>query len=164
MMGRPAVLALVVLFLSPATRPGYAQERGEPPTTNQAAREAARGWLQHVHAGAWETAWTEAASSLRDAVTEEQWRTRGARARGTLGALRSRRLARVQPRDSLRQLADAGPFVLLRYHSEFETGLYVETVLVAKGEDAWRAAGYEVALVAASAPQRRGSSRKGTSN
>lgn len=155
-----AVLVLVVLFLFPTALPTYAQERGEPTTPKQAAREAARGWLQHVDAGAWETAWTEAAPSLRGTVTEERWRNRGARARKTLGALRSRRLVRIQSRDSLRQLADAGPFVLLRYHSEFETGLYVETILVAKGEDAWRAAGYEVAPVAASSDQRRGSSRK----
>lgn len=146
---RSAALVLIAVFMLPAARLGYAQGGDASTTAKQAARKAARGWLQHVDAGAWETAWTEAASSLRDAVTEEQWRVQGARARETLGALRSRRLARVQSRDTLRQLPNAGPFVLLRYHSEFETGLYVETVLVAKGDDAWRGAGYEVAPVAA---------------
>jgi hypothetical protein len=51
-------------------------------------------------------------------------------------------------RDSLRQVPDAGPFVLLRYHSTFGPELYIETVLVEDTDDAWHVAGYEVAPVA----------------
>jgi hypothetical protein len=114
----------------------------------QSARAAAQDWLGHVDAGAWDAAWEATAPGLRDTVAREQWREQRTPTRAALGATRSRRLVRTTARDSLRRAPDAGPFVLLRYHSTFGAELYVETVLVEDTGDAWQVAGYEVGPVA----------------
>lgn len=114
----------------------------------RAALEAAQEWLRHVDAGAWETAWNAAAPRLRDSVDQEQWRQRGTQARRALGPLRSRQLVRIQSHEAPAETPEAGPFVHLRYHSTFGSELYVETVVATNADEAWRVAGYEVALVA----------------
>lgn len=125
----------------------------EANTVEEAARAAAQQWLQHVDSGAWSTAWNDAAPLLREDMTAEQWESRGAQARRILGPLRSRRLIRAQQRDSVRQASRSGPFVLLRYRSTFRAGLYVETILTARTDDAWTVASYEVAPIAAAGTQ-----------
>jgi len=125
----------------------------EADTIEKAARAAAQQWLQHVDSGAWSTAWDDAAPLLRKAISGEQWESRGAKARRVLGPLRSRRLIRVQRRDSIRQASRSSPFVLLRYRSTFRAGLYVETILAARTDDAWKVASYEVAPIAAAGDQ-----------
>lgn len=114
----------------------------------QSARAAAQDWLGHLDAGAWEAAWDATAPGLRDTLAQEQWRTQRTESRAALGPARSRRLVQTIARDSLRQAPDAGPFVLLRYHSTFGPELYVERVLVEDTGDAWQVAGYEVGSVA----------------
>lgn len=124
-----------------------------PFASNQAAPEAVQAadtWLQYVVSGQWETAWTEAAPLLRAGLTQEQWTEQGRRARKTLGVFRARKLVRVQRRDRLRQAPQSGPFVLLRYQSEFGAGLHTETVLAVRSGESWKVAGYEVAPVAVS--------------
>lgn len=145
---RPVALLSVIVLLLAVVCPGHAQPREGNASARQAAHKAAQEWLRHVDTGAWSSAWEAAAPALRDSVAEEQWATQGARLRETLGALRSRRLARAQRRDTLQRAADAGPLFLLRYHSTFEDGLYVETLLLAPDGDTWTVAGYEVAPVA----------------
>lgn len=143
---------LFVLSLGRAAPPGHAQiadssTGDEHAAAERAAQETAREWLQHVDSGAWSTAWEGMAPALRDTVAQEQWKQRGVQARRTLGIARSRRLVRAQYRGSLPQEPDAGPSVLLRYHSVFGADLYVENVLAVQTDEAWRVAGYEVAPV-----------------
>ncbi|PSQ84508.1 MAG: hypothetical protein BRD30_11650 [Bacteroidetes bacterium QH_2_63_10] len=122
--------------------------RGIPPAQDtsaaeRAAQEAAREWLQHVDEGAWEAA----APGLRNRVDQEQWRQRGTRARTALGPVRSRQFMRIQSRDSLRSSPETGAVVLLRYHSTFGAEFFVEMMLAARSDEAWRVASYEVAPV-----------------
>ena len=114
----------------------------------RAAQEAAQKWLRHMNVGAWATVWEAAAPGLRDSVDQEQWAQRGTQARTALGPVRSRQLVRIESRASLRPSPEARPAVLLQYHSTFRAELFVETVLVARSDEAWRVAGYEVAPVA----------------
>lgn len=118
------------------------------------AEQAAQNWLHQYDDGALERTWRGASPILREETTQEQWRTQSTRARTQLGALRSRRLIRAQRRDSLRQAPESGPFVLLRYRSEYAAGLYVETILLSREGEAWTVAGYEVAPMAM--PTRQG--------
>lgn len=158
MIRRPlSSLFLCVLVPTMLCAPAQAQEPPsiEPDSAKRAAHVAAQTWLRRVDDGAWGPAWDEAASLLRDAVPRERWRKQGARARDTLGALRSRRLARGQYRDTLRQATGAGPFVLLQYRSSFESGLYLETVLAVRADETWTVAGYEVAPVTAPANRKK---------
>lgn len=113
----------------------------------QPAWAAAQDWLEHVDDGAWEAAWGATTPGLRDTVAQEQWREQRIPSRAALGSARARRLVQTIARDSLRRAPDAGPFVLLRYHSTFGPELYVETVLVEDTGDAWQVAGYEVGPV-----------------
>jgi len=152
-MSRPSDLLVLVAFsLFLAVRPAGAQ--GDPvfaadtvSAAEQAARTAAQDWLEDVDAGAWGTAWEATTSGLRDTVAQEEWREQRVQVRAALGAARSRRLVQAIVRDSLRRAPDAGPFVVLRYHSTFGPALYVETVLVEDTGDAWQVAGYEVGPV-----------------
>lgn len=158
-MAHPSrLLAHVAIVLSLAAGSAEAQGHAEmTPDTSamvRAAQTAAQAWLGHVDAGAWGAAWDGMAPGLRDTVSQEQWRTRRTESRAALGAARSRRLVRSIARDSLARAPNAGPFVLLRYHSTFGPELYVETVLVEDTGDAWRVAGYEVGPVAGR-PERR---------
>lgn len=153
-----AFVLLVGLLFRPAL-PGHAQvreaaDRSGADPAKEAARTAVQEWLGHVDSGAWSTAWNEAGSLLQEAMPIERWESRGAQARRTLGALRSRRLVRAERRDTLRQTSESGPFVLLRYRSAFEAGLYAETVLTAKTGDSWTVAGYEVAPIVTTSDQR----------
>jgi len=145
------LLAGSLSFVGP-TSAQVEDARGIPPVQDtsaaeRAAQEAAQEWLQHVDGGAWEAAWETAAPGLRDSVDQEQWRQRGTRARTALGPVRSRQLVRIQSRDSLRSSPETGAVVLLQYHSTFGAEFFVETVLAARSDEAWRVAGYEVALV-----------------
>ena len=151
-MRRHRVFSLLVVSALLVASPGRAQvdtalTADEYPAATQAAQDTARGWLEHVDVGAWAIAWKEVAPGLRDTVSLKQWGRRGARARDTLRTLHSRKLTRVQHRDTLRQGSGSGPAVLLQYHSTFGTDLYVETVLTLWADEAWQVAGYEIAPV-----------------
>lgn len=152
-MRRRWAFSLLVISVSLVVSPGRAQvdpgsTADEHAAATQAAQDTARSWLAHVDVGAWAIAWKEVAPGLRDTVSLKQWGRRGARARDTLGTVRSRQLTRVQYRDTLRQSSDLGPAVLLQYHSTVGTDLYVETILTLRADEAWRVAGYEIAPVA----------------
>ncbi|MFB6278963.1 MAG: DUF4019 domain-containing protein [Salinibacter sp.] len=144
----PPIAILLSLAAGSAEAQGHAEMTPDTSATVRAAQTAAQAWLGHVDAGAWDAAWDEMAPGLRDTVSQEQWRTRRTEARAALGAARSRQLVRAVARDSLGRAPNAGPFVLLRYHSTFGPDLYVEAVLVEDTGDAWRVAGYEVGPVA----------------
>ncbi|MFB6271816.1 MAG: DUF4019 domain-containing protein [Salinibacter sp.] len=146
-------LGLILLFLSgmpaPATGATLAQLSAVEKRDTSAAEQAARDWLRHVDTGAWAAAWKALAPGVRDTVSQTQWTRRASARAPMLGNLRSRRLIRAQPRDSLPQVPKAGPVVVLRYHSTYGTDLYVETLLVVQTrEKGWQVAGYEVAPVA----------------
>lgn len=139
------VVLAVVLVSVPVYSSALAQPSDPTDDSTQEAADAAQGWLQKVDAGAWEAAWEGAADLLADSLTQEEWSEQGAQAWDEIGALRSRRLTRSQPWSPLDHGDTEGPFVLLRYRAEYDAGLYVETVLTVKSDDAWKVAGYEVA-------------------
>lgn len=126
-----------------------------------AAQMAAERWLARVDTSAWDAAWEEASVLLRDSISQEVWQAQGRWVRDTVGTLRSRRLTRAQLRDQIEGGSAEGPFVMLRFRSEFEDGLYVETALVAWSDEGWRVAGYEVAPLETSPSRRRPTNRNG---
>mgnify|MGYP006283632161 CR=1 FL=1 len=147
MLHRCLIGGLVASAILVLIQPVRAQDEGGPATAKQAARVAVEEWVQHVDSGAWGAAWDAMAPGLRDTVSQEQWQTRGARARKALGPVRSRTLTWTRSRNTLSQNSDAGPFFVLQYHSVFGTDLYAETLLVVETDEGWRVAGYGVAPV-----------------
>lgn len=140
------LVLLAVVFVSVAVYSSALAQPSDPAAdSTQEATDAAQRWLQMMDAGAWEAAWEEASDLLKDSLSEEDWNERGAQARDEIGALRSRRLTRSQPRATLDHVDTEGPFVLLRYRAEFDGRLYVETILTVKSDDTWKVAGYEIA-------------------
>lgn len=151
-MCRSAVLFLITITVAFVARPALAQETEVPADTQraqavQAAQKAARLWLKRLDAGEFGTSWDEAATTLQDAIEREEWIQRGTRAQTVRQERRSRKWVRAQYRETLPQVPAEKPFVLLKYHSEFQRGLYVETVLTTAEEDTWKVAAYEVAPV-----------------
>lgn len=149
---------------APAAAQSAARGRTTAPDSADAARAAAEKWLQQVDSSAWRAAREAASALLADSLSEEEWRARGRRVRNRLGHLRSRRLTRAQLRRQIERVSSGGPFVLLRFQSEFAAGLYVETVLTVWSEEGWKVAGYEVAPVSEEAPRDRPNSENGPEN
>lgn len=145
---------LFVVALLGLASTGSALVQSARSDSTQAVDRAARAWLQHVDAGAWTAAWSNAASLLTDSLSEDEWEERGRAVRATLGATRSRRLLRAQFRDGRNEGTVDRPFALLQYRSEFATGLYLETILVVWDEGTWLVGGYEIAPMARGVPGR----------
>jgi len=151
------VLFAGILLAGPAAQ---AQSDGPHAAAHDAARAAAQEWLEHLEDPDVDDSWEEAAASFRERTDRESWARDVTRLADILGVPAARTLVSAQHRDSLRAPAVPGPFVELRYRSRFADGQYEEWLLVARGEEDWRIAGYEVrplpGTAAPSAPGRAG--------
>ena len=129
------VLLVPLLFLASGAS---AQE-------NAAAQKAATEWLVLIDAGRYADSWTTAASTFKQAVTQEKWQDAVKTARDRMGPLKSRALKQATPAKNPPG-APAGDYVIFQYGSSFEGSdaatESVSTVLDTDG--AWRVVGYFV--------------------
>lgn len=124
-----------------------ADEADEHAAAKEMAREAAEQWLELADAGKFGESWDQGAAMMQDQISREAWMEQGNQAKSEVEALQSRQFSRAQYRALLQQAPREGPFVLLEYRSEFESGPFNEVILTVKEEDAWKVAGYQVAPV-----------------
>jgi hypothetical protein len=110
-----------------------------------AATSAALAWLALVDAGNYADSWNASATRFRNAVAQEQWQLRAARARGPLGALQSRQLVSATFKHNLPG-APEGEYVVILFSASFANkAAAIETVTPMKDNDGtWRVAGYYV--------------------
>ena len=110
-----------------------------------AATSAALAWLALVDAGNYADSWNASATRVRNAVAQEQWQLRAARARGPLGALQSRQLVSATFKHNLPG-APEGEYVVILFSASFANkAAAIETVTPMKDNDGtWRVAGYYV--------------------
>lgn len=119
---------------------GGAVQAGE---AEDAAVDAATGWLALVDAGDYADSWTEAAEYFRKAVTQEQWIDAMEAVRQPLGDRVSRELKSAELASTLPGAPD-GEYVVIQFTTRFEhKASAVETVTPMKDPDgAWRVSGY----------------------
>jgi Protein of unknown function (DUF4019) len=109
------------------------------------AQKAATEWLVLIDAGRYADSWTTAASTFKQAVTQEKWQDAVKTARDRMGPLKSRALKQATPAKNPPG-APAGDYVIFQYGSSFEGSdaatESVSTVLDTDGT--WRVVGYFV--------------------
>lgn len=108
------------------------------------AQKVAEAWLSLIDDGAFGTSWDEAAVSLQNAVSREEWQERGAEARAALDSLTSRELTRTEYRDSTAQIPGGTPVVALQYRTAFAAQTVLEAVITTKADTSWKVAGYRM--------------------
>ena len=135
-MKRIAVVA--VLVLSGAWIQGFAAD--EPVAAAQAAAQA---WLGLIDGGKYAQSWSTAAGHFRAALAQAQWESQVAAVRGSLGAVKSRRVASAKFTRSLPGAPD-GEYVVIQFTTSFEhKAEATETVTSTKDADGqWRVGGY----------------------
>jgi hypothetical protein len=111
----------------------------------EAALSAAKKWLAVVDGGSYSESWREAASYLRNAVTQGQWEQSMKAYREPLGKLISRRMNSEAYRKSLPGAPD-GEYVVIQFDTSFENKKQaVETVTPMRDKDGrWRVSGYYI--------------------
>jgi Protein of unknown function (DUF4019) len=140
----PLAIALALGVLSPgaAQVPAPAQAQDGPVALAQAAAEQ---WLALVDAGKYGESWDEAAQAFKDAVTRKDWEQSVKGARGPLGKVLSRKLAKS---DYLKNPPNAPPgeYVGMQFNSSFANLKSAsETVVPMLDKDGkWRVSGYYV--------------------
>jgi len=138
-----------LLLAGPAA---HAQSDRPHAAAKDAAQTAAQEWLEHLEDPDVEDSWDEAASPFRERTDRESWARDVTRLADSLGSPTARTLASARHRDSLRTAAAQGPFVELTYRSRFADGRYEERLLLARDEEDWRVAGYQVRPLRTSSP------------
>ncbi|MCA1248022.1 DUF4019 domain-containing protein [Massilia sp. MS-15] len=131
--------AAVLLSVAAVIQPAGAQE---PAGAVQAASAAAATWLAMADEGKYADSWSQGASELRAAVSQEQWNAALRSARTPLGAVKSRKLASSRYTRSLPGAPD-GHYVVLQYQTEFKARSSIETVIPMREADgSWKVSGY----------------------
>jgi len=117
-----------------------------PAANPQAAAEAAAStWLALVDAQEYGRSWRDAASYVRQTVSESAWASSVARARAICGPLKSRQLKSAYATHYLPDSPD-GHYVVIHYSSRFTNKpRAIETItMVEESPDHWHVIGYYI--------------------
>lgn len=135
-----AITICVIAFSTSALPIAASDEHPEADATS-----AAVAWLALVDAGNYAQSWNAAATRFQQRVTQEQWQSSAARARGPLGALKSRNLRSATFKHTVPGAPD-GEYVVIRFDASFANkAAAIETVTPMKDDDGtWRVAGYYI--------------------
>jgi len=130
---------LILLVMLAALRPASGQEQ------NAAAQASVESWLSLVDKQQYADSWQAAAGYFKNAITAQQWQDAASRARGPLGALKSREVKSVTAAKTLPGAPD-GDYVVFQFNTTFERkAAAVETVTAIHEPDSnWRVVGYFV--------------------
>ncbi len=111
----------------------------------EAVEGSSRAWLELNDKGRYAESWNAAAQYLRQQFTESEWIENVGEIRKPLGAKKDRYIATAGHATSLSGFPD-GEYVVVQFYTTFENRtLALETVTLAKGEDAvWRVADYTI--------------------
>lgn len=133
--------AAILLSTAVLVQPARAQDTA---ATTQAATKVAESWLTLTDTGNYAESWKQGAALFRGAVTQERWAEALRAARGPLGAVKSRTLARTHYTRTLPGMPE-GEYVLIQYQTEFAGRSATETVVPMREADgSWRVSGYVV--------------------
>ncbi len=137
---KPFALMAIAVGIAVATMPRAADEQID----TVPATKAAVAWLAIVDAARYDESWDGAAEVFRSALPKAQWVAMVASARGKVGNMVSRKETSVQYARDLPQ-APPGEYVVIRYSTRFEKGLFTETVTPMKQQDgSWKVSGYYI--------------------
>jgi hypothetical protein len=111
----------------------------------QAATEAAKGWLALTDGGDYAASWETAAPVFKNGVTKVGWAQMFKSARAPLGKVIFRNVKSAVYTTSMPGAPD-GRYVVIRYESSFEhKSSAIETVTPSLGDDGqWRVSGYYI--------------------
>ena len=103
----------------------------------------AEAWLAGIDAGNYAQSWKDAAKFFQTSITEAAWSAALAKARKSLGEVKSRKLLNAKSAKSLPGAPD-GEYVVMQFDTSFVAKeKAVETVTFMKEPDGtWKAAGY----------------------
>jgi hypothetical protein len=109
-----------------------------------AARLAAEKWLGIVDSGDYGKAWDQSARKFRESVTRQQWLESLPKSRGTLGAMKSRRVEVASYKSSLPGMPE-GDYVTVRFATQFAKKDEAQEMVTLVFEDgSWRPLGYGI--------------------
>jgi Protein of unknown function (DUF4019) len=109
-----------------------------------AARLAAEKWLGIVDSGDYGKAWDQSARKFRESVTRQQWVESLPKTRGTLGAMKSRRVEVASYKSSLPGMPE-GDYVTVRFATQFAKKDEAQEMVTLVFEDGnWRPLGYGI--------------------
>lgn len=124
--------------------PVYGQSGEDEAAAEEAAQTAAESWLALIDAEEYGKSWDAAGSLLQTRIAREEWVEKVTHLKERVQNLSDRGLELREYRDSIRHAPRDGPFVLLKYHSAFDTGRYEELILTYPEEEEWTVGGYQV--------------------
>ncbi len=136
----PVAMMAVAIGISVATLPRAADEEID----TVPATRAAVAWLAIIDSGQYGKSWDAAAEVFKTGVTQSQWESMVAPVRGKVGNLVTRKPSSVK---YVRDLPNAPPgeYVVIQYSTQFERGLFTETVTPMKQADgSWKVSGYYI--------------------
>ncbi len=109
------------------------------------AQEAAKAWLALVDAGKYGASWDAAAAFFRSSVPRAKWEAAVDQVRGSLGAVKSRKLKNASFTRKLPNVPE-GEYVVIQYDTDFAYGVArIETVTPMREKDgSWKVSGYFV--------------------
>jgi hypothetical protein len=115
------------------------------PGPEEAAESAALTWLAALDAGDYPTTWKTASSYFKEHISAANWTAAAASARGSVGALKSRRLTSATLMHTMPGAPD-GDYVIIVFKTNFEgKAEAIETVTPMKDVDGtWHVSGYYI--------------------
>ena len=115
------------------------------PGVEEAAESAALTWLAALDVGDYPTTWKAASSYFKEHISATNWAAAASSARGSMGALKSRRLTSATFTRTLPG-APEGDYVVLLFKTSFDGKTdAVETVTPTKEVDGtWHVSGYYI--------------------
>lgn len=124
--------------------PVYGQSGVDETAAEEAAQTAAESWLALIDADDYGKSWDAAGSLLQTRIPREEWVEKVTNLKEQVQDLSDRALELREYRDSIRHAPRDGPFVLLKFHSAFDTGRYEELILTYPEQGEWTVGGYQV--------------------
>ncbi len=122
-----------------------ASQTSDADTSEAATQSAALTWLRLADAGDYAQSWATGAEYFRKSIAQSQWVSSVSHVRGSLGALKSRRVSSARFARSLPGAPD-GEYVVIQFARSFENkAAATETVTPMKDPDGrWRVSGYYI--------------------
>lgn len=124
--------------------PAYGQSEENEAAAEEAAQAAAETWLELIDAEDYGKSWDAAGSLLQTRIAREEWVKKVMDLKDRVQQLSDRGLEVREYRDSISHAPREGPFVLLKYHSSYDTGRYEELLLTYREQNEWTVGGYQV--------------------
>jgi hypothetical protein len=145
-MCRITIIAASILLLICSMLPGAADAASSNHAGAKAsAVKAANAWLKVIDEGKYDDSWKDASSYFRSHVSEKQWAQQVGPARGSLGAVVSRKVTATKYLSTMAGAPD-GQYVVILYETSFahKKSAFETVTPMLESDGRWRVSGYYI--------------------